>query len=77
MQIGYIEGFDGKFREEQLNEQKFQSLSQARDCIAKWRKGYKEVWPPSSLGKILSSQFPQQQRIQIFAIDYDNIQYLD
>ena len=31
MQNGYIESFNGKFRDECLNEQWFQSLSQARD----------------------------------------------
>jgi putative transposase len=33
MQNGYIEIFNGKFRDECLNEQWFRSLSQARDCI--------------------------------------------
>jgi len=77
MQNGYIESFNGKFRDECLNEQWFQSLSQARDCIAEWRKDYNEVRPHSSLGRIPPAQFAQQQRIQIFATDSSNNQFLD
>jgi putative transposase len=77
MQNGYIESFNGKFRDECLNEQWFQSLSQARDCIAEWRKDYNEVRPHSSLGRIPPSQFAQQQRIQFFATDSNNNQFLD
>ena len=77
MQNGYIESFNGKFRDECLNEQWFQSLPQARDCIAEWRKDYNEVRPHSSLGRIPPSRFAQQQRIQIFATDSNNNQFLD
>jgi len=77
MQNGYIESFNGKFRDECLNEQWFQSLPQARDCIAEWRKDYNEVRPHSSLGRIPPAQFAQQQRIQIFATDSNNNQFLD
>ena len=77
MQNGYIESFNGKFRDECLNEQWFQSLPQARDCIAEWRKDYNEVRPHSSLGRIPPAQFTQQQRVQIFATDSNNNQFLD
>ena len=78
MQNGYIESFNGKFRDEcLLNEQWFQSSPQARDCIAEWREDYNEVRPYSSLGRIPASQFTQQQRIQIFATDSNNNQFLD
>jgi putative transposase len=77
MQNGYIESFNGKFRDECLNEQWFQSLSQARDCITEWRKDYNEVRPHSSLGRIPPSQFAQQQRVQFFATDSNNSQFLD
>jgi hypothetical protein len=36
MQNGYIESFNGKFRDECLNEQWFMSLAQARSVIADW-----------------------------------------
>ena len=62
MQNGYIESFNGKFREECLNEQWFQSLSRARECIAHWRRYYNEVRPHSSLGRIPPARFAQQHR---------------
>jgi putative transposase len=77
MQNGYIESFNGKFRDDCLNKQWFQSLPQARDCIAEWRKDYNEVRPYSSLGRVPPSKFAQQQRIQIFATDSNNNQFLD
>jgi len=77
MQNGYIESFNGKFRDECSNEQWFQRLPQARDCITEWRKDYNEVRPHSSPGRIPPSQFAQQQRIQIFATDSNNNQFLD
>src|SRR5690606_216018 len=48
MQNGYIESFNGKFRDECLNEHWFTSLAQARDVIGEWRRDYNEVRPHSS-----------------------------
>ena len=45
MQNGYIESFNGKFRDECLNEHWFTSLAQAREVIAEWRRDYNEVRP--------------------------------
>ncbi|TSE28412.1 Integrase core domain protein [Tepidimonas charontis] len=36
-QNAYIESFNGKFRDECLNENWFESLAQAREVIAIWR----------------------------------------
>jgi putative transposase len=36
MQNGYIESFNGKFRDEHLNECWFESLHQARMAVADW-----------------------------------------
>lgn len=62
MQNGYIESFNGKFRDECLNEHWFQTLQQARSEIASWRKDYNEVRPHSSLGRIPPAQFAQRHR---------------
>jgi putative transposase len=40
MQNGYIESFNGKFRDECLNEPWFHTLQKARDTIATWRRDY-------------------------------------
>ena len=57
MQNGYIESFNGKFRDECFNEQWFATLPQAKQCISEWRTDYKEVRPHSSLGRIPPAQF--------------------
>ncbi|AWV05923.1 IS1477 transposase [Lysobacter maris] len=64
MQNGYIESFNGKFRDECLNEHWFTSLAQARDVIADWRRDYNEVRPHSSCGRIPPSQFAANHRAQ-------------
>ena len=62
MQNGYIERFNGKFRDECLNEHWFQTLMQARSEIATWRQDYNEVRPHSSLGRIPPAEFAQRHR---------------
>ncbi len=62
MQNGYIESFNGKFRDECLNEHWFQTLQQARSEIAIWRQDYNEVRPHSSLGRIPPAEFAQRHR---------------
>lgn len=77
MQNGYIESFNGKFRDECLNEQWFETLPQARACIAEWRRDYNEVRPHSSLGRIPPAQFAQQHRINSNAVANTNHQVLE
>jgi putative transposase len=62
MQNGYIESFNGKFRDECLNEHWFQTLAQARVAIATWRQDFNEVRPHSSLGRIPPAKFAEQHR---------------
>lgn len=62
MQNGYIESFNGKFRDECLNEHWFQSLHQARKIISDWRRDYNEVRPHGSIGRIPPAQFAAQHR---------------
>ena len=62
MQNGYIESFNGKFRDECLNEHWFQTLQQAREAVAQWRRDYNEVRPHSSIGRIPPARFAEQHR---------------
>jgi putative transposase len=62
MQNGYIESFNGKFRDECPNEQWFQTLHQARAAVAAWRQDYNQVRPHSSLGRIPPARFAEQHR---------------
>ena len=49
MQNGFMESFNGKLRDECLNENVFTSLAEARRIIEAWRIDYNEVRPHSSL----------------------------
>jgi putative transposase len=49
MQNGFMESFNGKLRDECLNENVFGSLAEARRIIEAWRIDYNEVRPHSSL----------------------------
>ena len=62
MQNGYIESFNGRFRDECLNEHWFETLHQARTEIAKWRRDYNEVRPHGSIGRIPPARFAEQHR---------------
>ncbi len=62
MQNGTIESFNGKFRDECLNEQWFTTLAQAREVIAHWRRDYNEVRPHSSCGRIPPARFAANHR---------------
>lgn len=53
----FIESFNGKFREECLEENVFQGLEYARLMIESWRKHYNRVRPHSSLGNMTPMQF--------------------
>ncbi len=62
MQNGYIESFNGKFRDECLNEQWFETLSQGRTTIAAWRQDYNEVRPHSSCQRMAPAKFAALHR---------------
>ncbi len=49
-QNGFVESFNGKLRDECLNETVFTSARQARAVLAAWRQDYNEVRPHSALG---------------------------
>jgi len=62
MQNGYIESFNGRFRDECLNEHWFETLHQARSTIATWRQDYNEVRPHSSIGRMPPARFAELHR---------------
>ena len=57
-QNGLIESFNGSLRDECLNEEIFDSLTDARQKLALWRYDYNNVRPHSSLG----NQTPAEAR---------------
>ena len=49
-QNGFIESFNGRMRDEVLNETLFRSLAHARAVLGAWRRDYNEQRPHSKLG---------------------------
>jgi putative transposase len=50
MQNGFVESFNGRLRDEFLNETLFTSLAQARLALEEWRRDYNMVRPHSRIG---------------------------
>lgn len=57
MQNGYIESFNGKFRDECLNEELFLSIQDARNKIKVWQNEYNTERPHSSLKGLSPYEF--------------------
>lgn len=51
-QNAFIESFNGRLRDELLNETLFRSLGHAREVLALWKDDYNTVRPHSSLGNL-------------------------
>jgi putative transposase len=56
----FIESFNGRFRDECLNENWFLSLEDARRKIEAWRVDYNTTRPHSSLGQLTPEEFLSQ-----------------
>lgn len=57
VQNAYIESFNGKFRDECLNDNVFVSLNSARQIIENWRLDYNSERPHKSLNKMTPEEF--------------------
>ncbi len=73
-QNAFSESFNGRLRDELLNEEVFESLRHARTMLARWRHDYNNVRPHTSLGGLApaearrSSRLPDGQPITALAI---------
>jgi putative transposase len=56
----YIESFNGKFRDECLNDHWFITMEQARRIIEDWRIEYNTERPHSSLGNLTPEEFAER-----------------
>ena len=59
-QNAFIESFNGKLRDECLNETLFASLSDAREELANWQNDYNNHRPHSSIGNLTPSEFVEK-----------------
>ena len=62
VQNAFIESFNGKLRDECLNESYFTSLLDAQTTIEAWRKDYNETRPHSSLGDLTPAEYAMKIR---------------
>ena len=56
-QNGFVESFNGRFRDECLNEHLFGSLPVARRIIEAWRSDYNTTRPHTSLNGLTPAAF--------------------
>lgn len=61
-QNAYVESFNGRLRDECLNEHWFSTLEEARRLIETWRQDYNTVRPHSSLGDRTPAEFAQTEQ---------------
>jgi putative transposase len=56
-QNGFIESFNGRFRDNSLNKHRFSDIVHARKKINDWRQDYNECRPHSSLNYQTAAEF--------------------
>ena len=61
-QNAFVESFNGRFRDECLNEHLFSSLSEARDLIEAWRIDYNTERPHTALGGLAPCVYAEPTR---------------
>ncbi len=66
-QNGFIESFNGKLRDECLNETLFGTLSEARQTLGEWQEDYNWRRPHSALGNRTPIEFLQRKAIDEMA----------
>ena len=59
-QNAYVESFNGRLRDECLNEHLFPTLLHARTSIESWRRDYNEERPKRALGGLTPAQYAAQ-----------------
>ena len=64
-QNAYVESFNGRLRDECLNEHWFTSLLQARTLIEQWRREYNEERPKKALGGLTPSAYAERLKGQL------------
>lgn len=64
-QNAYIESFNGKFRDECLNQHWFLNLDHAKNEIDAWRKDYNENRPHSSLRYKTPTEFAKEFGVKL------------
>jgi transposase InsO family protein len=69
---GYCESFNGRLRDECLNEHWFVSLAHARAVIEAWRREYNEERPKKSLGGLTPAQYAKHLATKVITMPADS-----
>ncbi|AZQ68665.1 IS3 family transposase [Silicimonas algicola] len=67
MQNGFVESFNGRFRDELLNETLFSTLGEARQQIRSWQDDYNHHRPHSGLGNMTPAEFMAMKGLEMRA----------
>lgn len=67
MARGFIECFNGRFRDELLNETLFSTLGEARQQIRAWQDDYNHHRPHSGLGSMTPAEFGAMKGLEMRA----------
>lgn len=62
VQNAYVESFNGKFRKEFLDQNKFNSIREVQKRLEQWIKYYNEERPHSSLDYLTPKEFADQEK---------------
>jgi transposase InsO family protein len=71
-QNAYVESFNGRLRDECLNEHWHTSLAHARTVIESWRREYNEERPKKSLGGLTPAQYAKHLALKAVTIPDDS-----
>lgn len=65
VQNAFIESFNGRLRDECLNEHWFRTVHHARTLVEEWREDYNRVRPHSALGNRTPEQYAQAMAVNL------------
>ena len=66
-QNAFIESFNGKLRDECLNETLFSSLADAKETLEAWQEDYNRYRPHSALGNLTPTEFAEKMSMDKLA----------
>jgi putative transposase len=63
-QNAFVESFNGRFRDEYLNDTQFSTLTDARSAITSWKEDYNRHRPHSALGNMTPAEFALKSSLE-------------
>jgi len=63
-QNAFVESFNGRFRDECLNDTLFSTLVEARNAIISWKEDYNRHRPRSAVGNMTPAEFALKSTLE-------------